>query len=95
MYVIGNPPTGPGSGISASTSPVALSRAYRIGLPPHPSAVNSSVFVTSVTARVVRPVGGIVTPFSAGFSAISFGVGPFGIWNLSSPLFMSMAVMRP
>ena len=95
MYVIGRPPTAPGSAISATMAPVALSRACSVGAPPHPSAVNSSVFVTSVTGRVARPVHGMSRPLSAGFSAISFGVGPLASCHRCSPLFMSIAVMRP
>src|SRR5262249_22442886 len=53
------------------------------------------VLVASTTARVVLPVGGIVTPLSAGFSAMSLGVGPFAICQRNSPLLMSIAVIRP
>ena len=60
-----------------------------------PSPAISSVFVVSTPMRPVRPVRGMVRPFSAGLFLTLSGVSPWAICQASSPRFMSSAVMRP
>ena len=53
------------------------------------------VRVTSVSAWLRTLVFGRSTPASAGWLRTLSGVSPFGIVHSVSPVFMSMAVMRP
>src|SRR5262252_8385817 len=82
--------------------PVALSYARSIAprrpsgsVKNPPSPAITSDFVTSVPIRPSRPVRGIVRPLSAGWLRTLSGVSPCAICQTSSPLFKSIAVMRP
>ena len=60
-----------------------------------PSPATTSVLVTSVPIRPTRPVRGICTPCSFGWFRTLSGVSPWAICQMMSPLFRSIAVIRP
>ncbi len=62
---------------------------------PPPSAVNSRVFVHGIGECSGRPVAPTSTPFSAGCRDTSSGALPFGALHTGSPVFRSIAVVRP
>ena len=84
----------PGSGMSATRAPVALSCTCSTGLLPQPSTEKSSVLVANMAGRVRAPVTGIVFPLSAGWFVMASGVSPPGTIHRWSPAFMSIAVIR-
>src|SRR5690242_987521 len=83
--------------------PVFLSSARRSGPPdsgatanrPEPSPANRSVLVTRSATCWDFPVGATLTPFRAGWVLIHSGLSPFGPVHRRSPVFRSIAVIRP
>ena len=101
---MGEPTLPAGSVVSQTTPPVALSNARNPrpapGPPPggvrtmmgSPSLTNSRLFVSRVIARPGCPSGGRSRWAIAGWSR---GPSPLATIQTCSPVFMSMAVMRP